>query len=466
MRFPFLSETTGVRLATAAALVLGGMGGALAARKPSDALLICIALAGIFTLALIGDRAFPWAITIVAVVPWYPFIAEQAEAPIVRQKVLCAALAAAPLAPWLWSLASRERRTRPNRATLLMGILFLGLTLLIYSTFKSVSSLINSQIVGYIFIGVTFLCARRFGNSGGWQGASLFGLVVLLLLGLDAYQKAPANRVGYFVGYPITYGALVMGLAPMALLFAYRRSRLLAAGLAAATAALLILCESRSSWVAATVVLLLAVLVQVRVGSLKALGASAAVVVVLGVLVTSTGLHNIVEQKLSSKVASSQSVTHREWSYGYAVETIGKAPFFGAGQPGFSGIEAANKTSIGAIDNGYLSITVDMGLVGLLAAFIPIGVALAVIGKCLRIGVAPPEELALAFGVVAMAVVTIFYDSFYWGQIDLLLGAMGGVLSVRLGRIGKAERSRRRRPRTRRRRSAAVASPWRARALG
>jgi hypothetical protein len=35
-----------------------------------------------------------------------------------------------------------------------------------------------------------------------------------------------------------------------------------------------------------------------------------------------------------------------------------------------------------------------------------------------------------------MAVVTIFYDSFYWAQIDLLLGAMGGVLSVRLRTVG------------------------------
>jgi hypothetical protein len=36
-----------------------------------------------------------------------------------------------------------------------------------------------------------------------------------------------------------------------------------------------------------------------------------------------------------------------------------------------------------------------------------------------------------------MAVVTAFYDSFYWAQIDLLLAAMGGVLSVRLGLISK-----------------------------
>ncbi len=64
---------------------------------------------------MLGDRAFPWVIVIVAVAPWYPFISEEAESPIVRQKVLCAAIAAAPLAPWLWSLAVGGRRTRPLR---------------------------------------------------------------------------------------------------------------------------------------------------------------------------------------------------------------------------------------------------------------------------------------------------------------------------------------------------------------
>ena len=48
------------------------------------------------------------------------------------------------------------------------------------------------------------------------------------------------------------------------------------------------------------------------------------------------------------------------------------------------------------------------------------------LGRCLRFGVTPRYELALALGVVGMAVVAVFYDSFYWAQIDLLMGAMGG----------------------------------------
>jgi O-antigen ligase len=190
--------------------------------------------------------------------------------------------------------------------------------------------------------------------------------------------------------------------------------------------------------VAATVVLILAVAIAMRAGNVRALAAVVASVAILAALVLGTSsLHRIVEQKLNAKVTTSTSVTHRQWSYGYALQTIGKQPLFGAGAPGFSAEEAANKTSIGAIDNGYLSITVDMGLVGLLAALIPIAIAVRVIARCLRFGVAPLQELALALGIVAMAVVTVFYDSFYWAQIDLLLGAMGGVLSVRAASIAR-----------------------------
>jgi O-antigen ligase len=424
--------------ALAGAILLGLVGGALAERKPSTAIIICVALGAIIALAMLGERAFPWAVVIVAVTPWYPFVSQTAEAPLVRQKVIVSAVAAAPLAPWLWSLASSGRTTRPSRGALLMGVLFAGLTILIYDTLGNVTALINTGVVGFIFIGVTFLCARRFGQGRGWLAAAFGGLVILGLLGADAYLKSPSNRVGYFVGYPITYGALVVGLLPAALLFAYQHSRLLAGGLAAGSAALLIFSESRSSWVAATVLLMIAVALQARAGNYRALGAVVAVIVVLAGLIVGTGsLNHIIEKKLSSSITSTTSVTHRQWSYGYALETIGHQPFFGAGAPGFSSRESANKTNIGAIDNGYLSITVDMGLIGLVGALIPIAVALRVLGRCLRLGVTPRHELALALGIVGMAVVTIFYDSFYWAQVDLLLGAMGGVLSVRLARIGE-----------------------------
>jgi hypothetical protein len=427
-------------LILAAGVLLGLAGGAIAVRKPSDAILLCISLAAILGLAMAGERAFPWAIAIVAVVPWYPFVSTKAEPPIFKQKVLCAAVAAAPLVPWLWSLATGGRRTRPSRASLLMGLLFAGLAILIYASLGSISALIEVEIVGFLFGGVTFLCARRFGDGRGLLAAAFGALLVLGLLGIDAYTKAPTNRIGYFVGYPITYGALVVGLLPAALLYAYNRSRLLAGGVAAGSAALLIFSESRSSWVAIAVMLMVAVLLQARAGNARGLGAIVAGLVVLVVLVLSTGsLHHIVEKRLGSNITSSDSVTHRKWSYGYALEEVSKRPFFGAQAPGFSGKEAANKTSIGAIDNGYLSISVDMGLVGLLAAVIPIGVALRVLGRCLRLGLAPRFELSLALGILGMAVVTLFYDSFYWAQIDLVLGLMGGVLSTRVTRLTRPE---------------------------
>jgi O-antigen ligase len=427
------------QLAAATAILVGLLAGAVAERRPSMAVLLALCLFALACLAVLGDRAFPWAIVLVAVLPWYPLVAHEATAPVVKQKILCAAIAAAVLVPWLWSLARGGRRTKPSRRALLLGVLFASFAVVIYQTLGSVSKMIDSQIVGFLLLGVTFLCARRFADPRAWLAPAFAGVVVLALIGFDAYHASPGNRIGYFAGYPITYGALMVGLLPAALVFAYRRSRLLAGALVAAGGALLILSESRSSWVAVAVLLIVVILLQARRGNMRALaGVLASALIVGGLILSTESLHKIVEQKLSSKLTSTQSYTHRAWSYGYAVKQIGSEPLLGAGAPGFSASEAANRTSIGAIDNGYLSISVDMGLVGLLAALIPLLVALYFVARCMYFALAPPMELALALGVIGMGVVTIFYDSFYWAQIDLLLGAMGGVLSVRLAALGPA----------------------------
>ncbi len=424
--------------------VLGVVAGGLAARKQSDAYLLALVVAGPLALAMLGDRAFAALVVLVCVLPWYPWVSEAAEPPIVRQKVLCAAIAAAPLAPWLWSLAVGGRRTAPNRFALLLGVTYVGLTVLIYSTLGGVSEMIDSKIVGFLLLGVTFLCARRFGRAPGWPAAAFYGLVVLLLEGLYAYAKAPSQRVGSFSGYAITYGGLLAALLPLALVYAYRRSRLLAGATAAATGALAILSQARSSWVAIAVMAVVLVIVQVRAGNVRALTALAASALLVIVLAAGTGLGGIVERRLSSNLTQSASYTHRAWSYDFALGKIRQQPVFGAGVVGYSAEESSRRTSIGAVDNGYLSITVDMGLFGLIAAFVPIGVAIAALARCLRLGVAPPRELGMALGIVGLAVVTIFYDSFYWAQMDLLLGALGGALSVSFPLIRRtAERPRR-----------------------
>ncbi len=455
------------QLALPAAITLGLIGGVLAVRKPGTALLLCVCLAALVGLAMLGERAFSWAVVIVAVVPWYPFLTEGSEAPIVAQKVLCSAVAAAALAPWLWSLARGERNRRPSRGALLMAVLFLGLAILIHENVNGIEGMINSKIIGYLFAGVVFLCARRFGDERSWPAAACGGLLALTAMGALAYVQNPSGRVGYFSGYPITYGALVVGLLPGALLYASSRSRLLAAALATATAALLILSQSRSSWVAVAVMLIAIALLQARAGNFRALAALGSIVAVLAAVILGTGsLHHIVEARLSDKIATTQSVTHRQWSYGYAVHEVGLRPIFGAGEIGYSARESANKTTIGAIDNGYLSIAVDLGLVGLIAVAIPIAIALLAIGRCLRFAVCPGPEVALALGILGIAVVTIFYDSFYWAQIDLLLGAMGGLLSTRLSQIARGTRSQR--PARAARPQAGDLTPprWRGRPLG
>src|SRR5271165_3632195 len=163
------------QVAAGGAILLGLLGGLLTARHASDAIILCVVMAAIIAMAMLGERAFPWAVVIVSVTPWYPFIAEVAEAPLVRQKVLCAAIAAAPLLPWLWSLALGGRRTRPSRGALLMAVLFGGLALLIHENLAGLTALIKAGIVGYVLIGVTFLCARRFGTQQGWLAASFAG---------------------------------------------------------------------------------------------------------------------------------------------------------------------------------------------------------------------------------------------------------------------------------------------------
>jgi O-antigen ligase len=427
------------QLALGGAIALGALAGAIAQRQPATALLLCIGIIAIVALATLGERAFPWFIVLVAVAPWYPLVATETSTQVVKQKVLCAAVAAAVLAPWLWSVAAGGRRTKPNRFTLLMGVLFAGFTVLIYQTVGGVSKMIDPQIVGFLFLSVAFLCARRFTDQSGWPAAAFFGFAVLVVLGLNNYLSAPGSRVGYFVGYPITYGALLVGLLPAAVLFAVRRSRLLAGVVIAGGAALMILSESRSSWVAVAVMLILVVLVQMRRGNVRTLAAvTTSALIVVGLVLSTSSLHRIVEQKLSSKLTSSQSFTHRTWSYGYALNQISQRPLLGAGAPGFAGKEASNLTSIGAIDNGYLSVSVDMGLLGLVGVLVPILVALYVLLRCLYWGLAPPLELSLALGIIGVAVVTVFYDSFYWAQLDLLLGAMGGVLSVLVNRMGTA----------------------------
>jgi O-antigen ligase len=419
--------------------VVGLVGGVLAARHSSTALYVCVAIGGVVALAMLGDRAFPWAIVIMVVAPWYPFTAH-ADAPGgINQKFLCTAIAVVVLMPWLWSIAVGGRRTRPNRGTLLMGVLYAALTILIYNTLGGIKGMVTPVVAGYIFAGVAFLCSRRFVEIGNWAPAGFAGMVILLLLGAEAYASAPTQRVGYFVGYPITYGGVLVGLLPIALVYSFKRSRGLAGAIALGTAAMLVFSESRSAWIATGMVLLVVIALLVRGRNARGLAlVGAALVLALGLVLGTGSLHKVIENRVNAKTGNSESVTHRLWSFNYALGQIGQKPFFGAGAPGFGAEEAEARTNIGAIDNGYLSVSLDMGVVGLLAALIPIAIALVTLARCLRLGVAPPIETALALGIFGMAVVTLFYDSFYWPQMDLLFGAMGGALSLRVGALRRA----------------------------
>ena len=422
-----------------AVLVSGVVGGFAISHQGSMVLLLCGAVLAILCLPLLGDRAFPWALVIVAVAPWYPFVATTALAPRVPQRVLAAFIAIAPLVPWLWSVGTDRRSALPrSRWSVLLGILYAGYAILIYNTVGGVKPMVQAGTVGFLFGGVTFLCARRFTNPRPWLAASFGGLLVLLVMGIDAKASASGNRIGYFVGYPITYGALVVGLLPAALLFAARRSRLLALAVGALAAVALIWSQSRSSWAAVAVMLLVLVAVLVRRRAMRAVAlVGGATAVVIAIIFLTGSLRHVVETGLSVKIGSSSSVTHRTWSLGFGWHEIGLAPILGQGAPGSAAKLTGNATGISAVDNGYVSITVDMGIFGLIGALVPIVIALIVVVRCLLSGLSPPLELALALGILGMAVVTAFYDSFYWASIVMLMAGMSGVLSTRLRLLGQ-----------------------------
>lgn len=431
----------------AAAALLGLLCGATIIKRPTLAVALALSVCVAIALIILGSRAFAWSIVLVAVIPWYPFLTDTALPPVVPQKILCAAIAGAPLVPWLWVAAAQRSFQRPSRLALLYGLMFAGLAVFIYQAVGAIKPMIQSQTFGLLFGGAAFLCARRFGRTDAWPRAAFVGVVALIAMGLVAYANVPDQRVGGFSGYPITFGALVVALLPGGLTFALGRSKILAAVLAAAAGALLILSESRSSWIAVIVLLLVLVVLLVRLQQWRALrGVGALAAVVIALVVATGSLQGIVERKLGPEVRQSESVTHRTYSYGFAAGQLRERPVFGAGAPGYSAQASDQETGIGALDNGYLSITVDTGLFGLAMVMVPILMTLALLGSWIRRAAAPPaDDLALALGILGIAVVTVFYDSFYWAQLSLLLFAMGGTLSTRWQRTPRRRRRSRRR---------------------
>lgn len=445
-----LSPSFRWRASVAAVVLLSGLvGGFAVSHRGSMVLVLGLAVLAIPCLTFLGDRAFAWALVIVAVAPWYPFAATSSVAPRVPQRVLAAVIAMAPLVPWLWSLGTDRRTSLPrSRWTLLLGILYAGYAVMIYHTVGGIKPMVQSGTVGFLFGGVTFLCARRFSNPRPWLAAGFGGLLALIVMGIAAKAGGSGDRIGYFVGYPITYGALVVGLLPAALLFAVRRSRLLALAVGALAAVALIWSQSRSSWAAVAVMLLVLVAVLARRRAMRPLAlVGGATAVVIAIIFVTGSLRHVVETKLSSNIGSTSSVTHRAWSLGFGWHEIGLSPILGHGAPGYAAQLTGNATGISAVDNGYVSITVDMGIFGLIGAIVPIVIALIVVLRCLFSGLSPPTDLALALGILGMAVVTAFYDSFYWASMVMLMAGMSGVLSTRLRLLKHAGADRRATPR-------------------
>ena len=173
----------------------------------------------------------------------------------------------------------------------------------------------------------TYICARRFPSADAWTAPAVVGLAVLLGWGAAEYSGNPDERIGWFTGYPILYAGLVVTLIPPAMVWAYRRSRALAAVLMAGSVLAIILSETRSAWLALVVMLLLVVALLIRSRRAGAVGLLVVALAALATAIaTSSELSETLSTRLSARNLATESVTHRQFSYGYTLDRIQSSP--------------------------------------------------------------------------------------------------------------------------------------------
>ena len=193
-----------------------------------------------------------------------------------------------------------------------------------------------------------------------------------------------------------------------------------------------IVSQTRSAWLALVVMLL--VLVALLVRGRRAGSVALLVLAVLGLayaVVASDALSEVISSRLSARDLATESVTHREYTYGYTIDRFKEQPLWGRGYGGALKQDIENRTGITAADNGFLSLAGDLGVLGLLLGLVPAAAAGSTLWRAWRHLNVPAADVSLALGLVGALVVTLFFDTFYWPQSAALMYAFTGVLLAR-----------------------------------
>jgi O-antigen ligase len=416
-----------IRLEYATAVLIAALAGAVVTRRPELALPGIGAIGFVLVLAVVGDRALAWLVTLGAVLPYFPlYLGLEGEA-IVPTPLLPALILLTAAGPFAWSLATKRGGLPPTRGHLLLAATAL-LTLALSLAQAGTDALSSFSSGGFLIGLATYICARRFPSADAWTAPAVVGLAVLLGWGAAEYTGNPDERIGWFTGYPILYAGLVVMLIPPAMVWAYRRSRALAAVLMAGSVLAIILSETRSAWLALVVMLLLVVALLIRSRRAGAVGLLVVALAALATAIaTSSELSETLSTRLSARNLATESVTHRQFSYGYTLDRIREQPLYGRGVAGALKEDIEQRTGITAADNGFLSLAGDLGVLGLMLGLVPVGAAAVTVGRAWT-GKVTDAELALAVGLIGLLVVTLFFDTFYWPQSAALMYAVSGVL--------------------------------------
>jgi O-antigen ligase len=416
-----------IRLEYATALLIAALAGAVVTRRPELALPGIGAIAFVLVLAVVGDRALAWLVTLGAVLPYFPlYLGLEGEA-IVPTPLLPALILLTAAGPFAWSLATKRGGLPPTRGHLLLAATAL-LTLALSLAQAGTHALSSFSSGGFLIGLATYICARRFPSADAWTAPAVVGLAVLLGWGAAEYSGNPDERIGWFTGYPILYAGLVVTLIPPAMVWAFRRSRALAAVLMAGSVLAIILSETRSAWLALVVMLLLVVAFLIRSRRAGAVGLLVVALAALATAIaTSSELSETLSTRLSARNLATESVTHRQFSYGYTLDRIQEQPLYGRGVAGALKEDIEQRTGITAADNGFLSLAGDLGVLGLILGLVPVGAAGVTVVRAWT-GKVTDAELALALGLIGLLVVTLFFDTFYWPQSAALMYAVSGVL--------------------------------------